>query len=203
MQTRIRRTCCLGAAWLAVAVGAAASSQVGVASDRDAARPQQPRLDVGYLPTPHDVVERLLQLGEVTEKDVVYDLGCGDGRIVVAAARRFGCRAVGVDLDPERIREALALAREHKVEKLVTIRQQDLFQVDLTEASVVTLFLLPNLNVKLIPQLEKMRPGARVLTHEFDIDGIEPEKSVTFVSKEDGNEHLLYLYRLPMRKAKK
>ena len=115
--------------------------------------------DVVYVPTPHDVVLKMLELAGVKKSDVLYDLGCGDGRIVVMAAKKFGCRGSGFEIDPERLRESRANVKKNNVEKLVTIRQEDIFTVDLTPASVVTLYLLPELNVKLMPQLEKLRPA--------------------------------------------
>jgi methylase of polypeptide subunit release factors len=107
--------------------------------------------DVIYLPSPPSVVENMLALAKITKKDVVYDLGCGDGRIVIEAARRYGVRAVGIDIDPRRIADARENAKKAGVEKLVEFRQADLFESDLREATVVTLYLLPRLNVKLMP----------------------------------------------------
>ncbi len=124
--------------------------------------------DVVYVPTPHDVVEKMLELAKVKKGDVMYDLGCGDGRIVVAGAKR-GAKATGFDIDPERIKEARANVKENKVEKNATIRQEDIFTLDLSKANVITLYLLRSLNVKLIPQLQKLKPGSRVVTHDFDI----------------------------------
>ena len=110
------------------------------------------------MPTPQPVVDKMLELAEVKKGDVVYDLGCGDGRIVVTAAKKYGVKAVGFDINPERIKEARENVKANHVEKLVTIKQADIFTLDLREASVVTLYLLPSLNVKLMPQLEKLKP---------------------------------------------
>lgn len=130
--------------------------------------------DVIFVPTPQVVVERMLELAEIKPGDVVYDLGCGDGRFVVTAAKRFGVRALGVDIDPDRVREARANVRTNHVEHLVTIRQADVFTLDLREANVVMLYLLPRLNVQLMPQLAALRPGSRILSHDFDMRGAKP-----------------------------
>ncbi|MCS7091674.1 MAG: methyltransferase domain-containing protein [Limisphaera sp.] len=130
--------------------------------------------DVIYVPTPMPVVEKMLELAEIKPGDVVYDLGCGDGRIVVTAAKKYGVKAVGFDIDPQRVREARENVRSNKVEHLVTIKQADIFTLDLSEATVVTLYLLPELNVRLMPQLAKMKPGSRIVSHDFDMRGAKP-----------------------------
>jgi SAM-dependent methyltransferase len=129
-----------------------------------------PRLDVPYVPTPQEVVDRMLGLARVGRNDVVYDLGCGDGRIVVTAARRFGARGVGIDLNPERIAEARANAKKAGVDGRVELRVADLFETDLSPATVVTLYLLPDVNLKLRPRLwQQLKPGSRVVSHAFDM----------------------------------
>jgi precorrin-6B methylase 2 len=153
--------------------------------------------DVVYIPTPEDVVDRMLRLAAVTKDDVVYDLGCGDGRIVIAAARKYGCRAVGVDIDPLRVKAAKENVRKFGLEKLVTIRQQDLFKVDLSPATVVTLYLSTRYNTRLVPELNKMKPGSRVVSHLFGIEGVTPDKVVTVRSKHDLHEHRLLLWTTP------
>jgi len=130
----------------------------------------------------------------VTKDDVVYDLGCGDGRIVVTAAKRYGCRAYGFDVDPQRIKESKENVEKNGVGDLATIQQKDVFTLDLSKASVVTLYLLPSLNVKLIPQLERLKPGCRIVSHDFDMRGVVPDK----VLDEDG--HILYLWTTPLKK---
>jgi len=135
---------------------------------------EKPKLDVQFVPTPQAVVDKMLSMAEIRPGDVLYDLGCGDGRIVVTAARRYGIKAMGFDLDPKRVEESLANVKSNGVEHLVTIRQADVFTLDLTPASVVTLYLLPSLNVKLMPQLEKLKPGSRILSHDFDMKGAKP-----------------------------
>ena len=129
-----------------------------------------------YSPTPSDVVERMLKLAGVRPSDVVYDLGCGDGRIVIAAARLFGARGVGLDIDPVLIARAEAGAEQAGVESRVTFRVQDAMTVDLSDATVVTLYLLAASNVKLRPILTKtLRPGARIVAHNYPIGDWEPD----------------------------
>ena len=136
---------------------------------REATAPSR-KLDVWYVPTPHEVVDRMLSMAKIGPLDVVYDLGCGDGRMVIAAAKKYGVRGVGVDLDPARIREARANAKAAGVEKLVTFEIGDMFKTDVTEASVVLLYLLPELNRRLKPKFfAELRPGARVVSHDFDM----------------------------------
>ena len=131
--------------------------------------------DVVFVPTPPQVVDRMLDVARVGRGDVLYDLGCGDGRIVIEAAKRFGTRGVGIDIDPQRIAEARANARAAGVEHLVQFRNADLFETDFSEATVVTLYLLPSLNVKLRPKLWKeLRRGARVVSHDFDMGDWKP-----------------------------
>lgn len=127
------------------------------------------KLDVPYVPTPQEVVDAMLDMAAVTSKDVLYDLGCGDGRIVITAARR-GAHGTGIDLDPVRITEARLNAKKAKVEKLVKFRQANLFDIDVSPATVVTLYLLPNINEKLRPRLwRQLKPGTRVVSHAFDM----------------------------------
>ncbi len=168
---------------------------------QDRRKPKRARRvpDVMYIPTPHDVVDEMLVLAGVGKDDVVYDLGCGDGRIVVAAAKRFGCRAVGVDIDPLRIKDARRNVNKNHVEHLVTIREGDLFQVDLSEATVVTLYLSTRYNTRLIPQLERMKPGSRIVSHLFGIKGLKPDKVVRAEWEEDERKHTLLLWTTPLR----
>jgi ubiquinone/menaquinone biosynthesis C-methylase UbiE len=136
---------------------------------QDASRPK-PKLDVWYVPTPHQIVDRMLDVAKVRTGDVVYDLGCGDGRMVIAAAKKFATRGVGVDLDPARIQEARANAKKAGVEHLVKFEVGDMFKTDISEASVVMLYLLPELNRRLKPKLlGELQPGARVVSHDFDM----------------------------------
>ena len=150
-----------------------------------------------YVPTPPDIVDRMLTFAKVGPKDVVYDLGCGDGRIVIAAARKYGARGVGVDIDPERINESIANARKAGVEKMVTFKVQDAMQTDVSEATVVTLYLLSFANVQLRPILEKqLRPGARIVSHNFGMGNWQPHEVDSFVDS-NGGTRTLYLWRMP------
>lgn len=130
--------------------------------------------DVIYVPTPQAVVNRMLEMAGVKTGDVVYDLGCGDGRIVVTAAKKYGVKAVGFDIDPVRVAEAQKNVQAAGVGHLVRIEQADIFTLDLREASVVTLYLLPSLNVRLMPQLAQLKPGSRIVSHNFDMRGAKP-----------------------------
>lgn len=135
--------------------------------------------DVIYVPTPHEVVDAMLKLANVTPRDVVYDLGCGDGRIPIAAAKAYGARSVGIDIDPQRIKEATANVEAAGVGSRVKILNGDLFETDISEATVVTLYLLPSLNIKLMPKLQKeLRAGTRIVSHSFDMGADwPPEKT--------------------------
>lgn len=157
-------------------------------------------VDVIYVATPQDVVNKMLEMAEVKKYDLVYDLGCGDGRIVVTAAKRYGCRAVGFDLDLKRVEESLQNVKKNNVGDLVTIEQKDIFTLDLSDADVVTLFLLTSLNTKLIPQLEKLKPGSRIVSHNFAMEGIKPDKVIKMFSNEDPFEHTIYLWTTPLKK---
>ena len=138
-----------------------------------------PLPDVEYEPTPQIVVEALLRLAKVTSKDVVWDLGCGDGRIPVTAAKEYGCQAQGFDIDPERVKESLANARQHGVERLVTIQQRDIFTLDLSQGpTIVTLYLLPRLNAQLLPQLRRLPSGARVISVAHRLADIKPDEQI-------------------------
>ena len=134
--------------------------------------------DVIYVPTPPEVVEAMLRLAKVTKDDVVYDLGSGDGRIVITAAQKFGARGVGIDINPERIKEANANLAKANVGDKVRFLNQDLFETDLSPATVITLYLLPSLNQKLMPQLKKLKPGTRIVSHSFDMGDWKPEKEI-------------------------
>jgi precorrin-6B methylase 2 len=151
---------------------------------------------VPYVPTDQDVVAKMLELGEVKKGDVVYDLGSGDGRIVVTAAKKYGVKAVGFEIDPQRIKESHENIKKAGVEKLVEIRQQDILTVDVSPASVVTMYLLPDVNLKLRPTLLKqLKPGSRVVSHDFDMGDWKPEKTIQV-----GDSATLYLWRIPARK---
>jgi len=150
-----------------------------------------------FVPTPMAVVERMLELGEVDKDDILFDLGCGDGRIVITAAKRFGTRGVGIDIDPQRIDESQRAAKEEGVEGLVEFRLQDVMKADIREATVVTLYLLPESNALLRPLLEEqLRPGTPVVSHNYSVPGWEA-KEVSYVTLQDGTgqDHTIFVYK--------
>ena len=138
------------------------------------------RPDIHWVPTPPAVVDAMLKLADVKPTDVVYDLGCGDGVIVATAAQKYGARAVGIDIDPQRVKEATERAQKMGVSDKVTIRQGDLFEADIKDATVVTLYLLQSLNQKLMPKLQKeLKPGTRVVSQSFSMgEDWPPEKTI-------------------------
>jgi len=150
-----------------------------------------------FVPTPMLVVEKMLEMAGLEATDVVFDLGCGDGRIVITAARKYGARGVGVDIVPERIRDSRAGAEEAGVAGLVEFRQEDAMAVDISPASVVTLYLLPESNLLLRPKLEaQLKPGARVVSHNYSIEGWSDKKVKSeTLTDEKGTEHTVYLYK--------
>lgn len=141
---------------------------------------EPPKLDVPYVPTPQEVVDKMLEMGKVRRSDLLYDLGCGDGRIVVTAARKYGARGVGIDIDPRRIEEAKQNAQQAGVSERTEFFVGNLFETDFSRATVVTLYLLPELNQKLRPQLwRQLKPGTRVVSHAFDMGDVwRPERTV-------------------------
>jgi tRNA G37 N-methylase Trm5 len=152
------------------------------------------RPDVIFVPTPQKAVEKMLEMAEIKEGDILYDLGCGDGRIVVTAAKKYGIKATGIDIDPERVKESKENVKTNGVEHLATIKHADIFQTDFSDATVVTLYLLPDLNVKLIPQLEKLKPGTRIISYSFDMEGVKPAEVVR-------NPYTIYKWVTPLEKA--
>jgi ribosomal protein L11 methylase PrmA len=148
--------------------------------------------DVIFVPTPQEVVEDMLRLANVQKGDVLYDLGSGDGRIAITAARKYGIKATGIDIDPERIREANENAKKAGVTSLVQFRQEDLFAADFKDATVITLYLLPDLNVKLRPKLwNELKPGTRIVSHQFEMGAWKPEKRL------ESNGRTIYFWTVP------
>jgi uncharacterized protein (TIGR03000 family) len=163
------------------------------------------KIVIRYVPTPEEVVEAMLKLGEVGKEDVVYDLGCGDGRIVITAVAKFGAkRGVGVDIDPQRIRESKANARHQKVEDRVEFRQGDVLEIrDLSSATVVMLYMGDELNLQLRPILQRtLKPGARVVSHRFTMGDWKPLKTVTVIGH-DEDEYQLHLWKIGESNPKK
>ena len=161
--------------------------------------------DVPYVPTTESAVQEMLKLAGVSKNDVVYDLGCGDGRIVIEAAKTYGSRGVGIDINPERIAEARANAKKAGVEHLVRFEENDLFKADIKDATVVTLFLLSSVNLKLRPRLQaELKPGTRLVSNTFDMGDWKPEKEVQ-VGDSTGEEwsglsKRLFLWTIPAKK---
>jgi SAM-dependent methyltransferase len=166
--------------------------------ERDARPPGN--VDVVFKETPQDAVDKMLDMARVTKDDVVYDLGCGDARFLVTAAKKYGCRGVGYEIQPH----VAAIARQKVAEaglgELVEIREGDIFDssVDLRPATVLTLFLLPELNVKLIPKIQRMRPGCRIVSYLFDMEGVRPKQRITYLMPSLNRECQLLLWETPL-----
>jgi SAM-dependent methyltransferase len=157
-----------------------------------AAQTTPPHLDVPYVPSPNPVVDGMLKLAGVKPTDTVYDLGCGDGRIVIAAAKTYGAKGVGVDINPERIEEARSNAKSAKVDDKVKFEENDLFRAHIADATVVTLYLLPDVNERLKPKLMKeLKPGTRIVSHSFDMGDWKPEKEEVIEGRH------IYLWTIP------
>jgi precorrin-6B methylase 2 len=192
-----RSTACVGFAMLILGVSQAAAQR--------GERKRQP--DVPYVPTTEEAVRAMLKLAEVKKADIVYDLGCGDGRIVIAAAKTYGAHGVGIDIDPDRIQEARDNAKKAGVENLVRFEENDLFQANFREATVVTLFLLPSINLKLRPKLlEDLKPGTRVVSNTFDMGTWRPQKEQSLPGADDDEigslSHKFFLWKIPRRDGK-
>jgi len=150
---------------------------------------------VPFLPTPMRVVHRMLQMAEIQDGETIYDLGCGDGRMVIAAVKKYGARGVGIDVD--RARLDLARRRAGPDVARITFRRQNVFKVDLRPADVVTMFLNPGVNFKLIPRFNRLRPGTRIVSHNCEIPGIVSCKTTRLMCR-DGYSHEIFLYRVPL-----
>ena len=192
-----KSTACVGFAMLILGVSQAAAQR--------GERKRQP--DVPYVPTTEEAVRAKLKLADVKKADIVYDLGCGDGRIVIAAAKTYGARGVGIDIDPDRIQEARENAKKAGVENLVRFEENDLFQANFREATVVTLFLLPSINLKLRPKLlQNLKPGTRVVSNTFDMGTWRPEKEQSLPGADDDEigslSHKFFLWKIPRRDGK-
>ena len=170
-------------------------------SPTPSAQPKR-ELDVPYVPTHQMIVDEMLKMAEVTGSDVLYDLGSGDGRIPITAAQRFGTRGVGIDLNPERVSEANANAQKAGVADKVRFIEGDIFEENFSEATVVTLYLLPDVNLKLRPKILAMKPGTRVVSHNYDMGDWAPEKQTT-IKTPDNSTHYVYFWRVPEKGAKK
>jgi tRNA G37 N-methylase Trm5 len=174
------------------------SSGCGRADEADKGLPPRPRVpgqpDVRFLPTPNPIVDRMLELAEVRADDVVYDLGCGDGRIVITAAKKYGCKAVGIEIDAKLVDQAKQNVKRNGLEHRVAIRQGDIFEEDFSDATVVTLYLLPDLNMKLMPKLQRLKEGTRIVSHSFGMKGARPDRVVRVLGKK------VYFWRVPWKR---
>ena len=190
------RTRCVNRVWFTLVAGCVMAGVL--ACSMDAVYAQQKPRDVPYVPTPQTVVEEMLKIAAVTKDDVVYDLGSGDGRIVITAAKKYGARGVGIDIDPERVKEANANAVQAGVTNRVKFLEQDLFETDFKEASVVTLYLLPDINLRLRPKLwSELKPGTRIVSHAFDMGDWTPERT------EHVEGRTIYYWVIPEKAAPK
>ena len=153
-----------------------------------------------HVPTPTVIVAKMLEVARVNKDDLLYDLGCGDGRIVIAAASEYRCRAVGYDIDARKVQQSKENVKRHRIEKLVRIEHKDIFKLDLREATVITLYLLPEINMGLIPQLEKLKDGSRIVCHEFALKDVQHDSLITITTQPDGVPRDIYLYTLPLKK---
>jgi SAM-dependent methyltransferase len=172
-------------------------SGCGSGNDTNQVEPTRPHVpgqpDVNFITTPDPIVDRMLDLAAIRPDDVVYDLGCGDGKILVAAAKKHGVKAVGIEIDPKVVELAKENVKSNGVEHLVSIRQGDIFEEDFSDATVVMMYLLPELNVKLMPKLRQLRDGTRIVSHNFDMKGAKPDKVEMVFGKK------LYLWRVPWK----
>ena len=183
-----------------IVIAAALTAGVGLKAGVQRDPLEQARTpDVVYVGTPYDVAARMLRMARVKRGEVIYDLGCGDGRMLILAAQKYGCRGYGFDIDPERVAAAQDNARRNRVAHLVTIIQADLFTVDFGEADVLMLYLLPEINKKLLPKFRQLKAGSRLVFHDYDLEGIEVDDSIRIFSNEDGAGHSLFLYTTPLR----
>ena len=209
MKSRLSELALFGFALIAFACGgnqrilssAENTAAVPAVQDPQAATPAPtPELDVPYVPTHQTIVDEMLRMAEVKGSDVLYDLGSGDGRIPITAAQRFGTRGVGIDLNPVRVKEANENAQKAGVTDKVRFIEGDLFKEDFSEATVVTLYLLPEVNIKLKPTILAMKPGTRVVSHNYDMGDWEPEKTKEMKTP-DGVTHYIYFWRVPEKGA--
>ena len=157
--------------------------------------------DVVYVGTPYDLVSEMLRMAQIKKDDLVVDLGCGDARMLVLAALKYGSRGIGYEIDPDMVRASRNNIEKNKVGHLVKIIQADIYTVDISKADVLPIYLLPEMNLKLLPQLDTLKPGSRLVLHNYDIEGIVPDKTVEVISNEDNSSHTLFLYTTPLKRA--
>jgi protein-L-isoaspartate O-methyltransferase len=157
--------------------------------------------DVVFVGTPYDLISTMLQMANIKKTDTIYDLGCGDGRILVLAAQKYGVQGIDYDIDPQRVTESRQNVSKNNMQNLVKIIQADIFTLDLEKADVMPLYLHPDMMRQLVPQVEKMKPGSRIVCHEYGFPDIyKPDQKMTVISNEDNAEHHLMLYTLPLKR---
>jgi SAM-dependent methyltransferase len=178
-----------------------ASAVQGVAPEAQEPSTNMRGPDVVFVGTPYDLISTMLQMADIKKTDTIYDLGCGDGRILVLAAQKYGVQGIGYDIDPQRVIESRQNVSKNNVQDLVKIIQADIFTLDLTKADAMPLYLHPDMMAKLVPQVEKMKPGSRIVCHEYGFpDEYKPDEKITVISNEDNAEHHLMLYTLPLKR---
>lgn len=201
----LKRILSLGLVVIAITAFASWSwMQQTLTADTDLkADPDRTGLNAPYIKTADSVTRKMVEMADLTADDVVYDLGCGDGRLVIAAVEASGCRGVGIDIDPERVAEARENVKRHGLEELIEIRQQDLFETDLSESTCVLVYLLGWMNRRLIPQYQQMEPGSRIVSHEFglgnDITQFRPDETASVVINEEGDKHHVHKWITPIK----
>lgn len=155
--------------------------------------------EVVYVGTPYDVISQMLHMANIKKDDLLMDLGCGDGRMLVLAAQKYGTRGIGIEIDPDMVREARRNAKKNDVYDLVQIMQADIFDVDISEADVLLIYLLPEMNQRLIPQIETMKPGSRLVFNNYDLPGFYADRDLEIVSNENNSLHTIFLYTTPLK----
>ena len=157
--------------------------------------------DVVYVGTPYDIVSEMLHMAQVKKDDLVVDLGCGDARMLVLAAQKYGTRGIGYEIDPVMVKASRWNKEKNNVAGLIKIIQADIFTVDISKADVLPIYLLPEMNLQLVPQFETLKPGSRLVFHNYDLQGFVPDRTVEIISNEDNSLHTLYLYTTPLKRG--
>lgn len=155
--------------------------------------------EVVYVGTPYDVVSQMLHMANVKKDDLLMDLGCGDGRMLVLAAQKYGARGIGIEIDPDMVREARRNAGRNNVSNLVQIIQADIFETDISEADILLIYLLPEMNERLVPQIKTMKHGSRLVFNNYDLPGFYVERELEIVSNENNSLHTIFLYTTPLK----
>lgn len=188
------------AAVLGLAAALSLSSCSAAVKDENDQRPNRVP-DCVYVGTPYDVATRMADLARLRKGDRVCDPGCGDGRVLIVAAQRYDIRGTGFEIDPSLAHEANRNAQRRGVGDRVRVEVQDIFTAEYRDYDAVLMYLLPDMILRLLPELEKLKPGSRIVAHDYPIGGIEPDDTVTFVSNEDNVEHTVYVYTVPMKRS--